>query len=565
MTDILCMEAEEHRATSTSDRWRAYRLGMVSVLVFSTQWLAAWMAGSSAAWFQPFLVALTMGSVVLLSRWERWRTLAALNASLILLDVGVLGWADGGGAQWAPWASSAFMALTLTRSIFEALPWAFIGLALSLFLEVAAFGFDRPDQLVLTVLWFLLLCGSVADFARVRSEYASSLLDALERARVAERARAEFLVTMSHEIRTPLHGILGVAQLLDEDQVAPSLRPLVSTLRSSGRLLLGLLNNVLDLSKLEAGQLELNPVSTPARELVEQLAQTGRGMVAGRPVSVDVDIGPEVPFWLRLDPNRVAQVLGNLIGNAAKYTEQGRIHLRVSWHADRLVVEVGDTGTGIPESLLPTLFERYAQGDEGRQRGTGLGLALVQELVTRMDGEVSVATELGVGTTFRVELHAPACEHDLESGNSPRLDGLDLLLVDDHPVNRMVGRRLLESRGAHVWVADSGDGALRLLQDGVQPALTLMDAHMPGMDGFEATERIMSRWPHPVVLLSAGGPTEASQAEGVGMVGFIPKPMELDSASAIIRRYAVRSARPRQPDARNAPPATDEVPRSHVP
>jgi signal transduction histidine kinase/ActR/RegA family two-component response regulator len=541
-----------------SARQRGELFARIGFAVFAAHWLLGRLGGNPFADVHLVAAVLVVLGTLVAQRFEAWRAHAGCTAMLLLTAMVITGVGDGRGAAWMGWLSSPFLGVAITRSVREGLPYAGAGAVATVALEWVVHGGAHPEMLMASVLWFALLTGSIAEFSRAKNTLNQSLAEALERASAAERARAEFLTTMSHEIRTPLHGILGIAQLLADADVGAQHRKLVSTLHSSSEVLLGLLNDVLDLSKLEAGELELHPAPVRIRELLERLVDAGRGAVAGRAVDVVLQVRPEVPAWVEVDANRLGQIVGNLLGNAAKYTDAGEIRVTVGWVARSLTLLVTDTGSGIDPAMLPMLFDRFSQGEEGTQRGTGLGLALVRELVQRMGGDVDVDSRVGVGTTFALTVVAPRAAPLAEVDREHSLVGVRLLLVDDHPVNCMVGRRLLESRGAEVTVAESGALAIALVRGGLRPDLTLMDAHMPELDGFE-TARVLLGDPvlaHPIVLLSAGGPAEAAAAEAVGMVGFLPKPMELESACAVI----VREARPRNraPDVSNAP-ATEEA------
>jgi len=298
--------------------------------------------------------------------------------------------------------------------------------------------------------------------------------------------------------------------------------------------------------------LRLDPSPVDLRSLVCRVADGYRGAAAGPAVRVSVDVDANVPRQVMLDPGRVTQILGNLISNACKFTSVGSIEVSVEWAHAMLTLEVRDSGVGIPADALPALFERFTQGTvRGSQAGTGLGLALVQELVTAMDGEISVTTEVGVGTKFCVCLPcgAVAAADGLDQervGLDRRLDGLTLLLVDDNPVNRMVGDRLVSSRGATCVAVDSGMAALTALAEGRPFDAVLLDVHMPMMSGLEVAAAIRSSelWADLAVIgLSAGQTAERDAAIKAGMDAFVTKPMDLDLACSVIHQVLAERRR----------------------
>lgn len=499
------------------------------------------------------LTALLASAGVLLTRW----TSATVGASLVALGVTVAtawpGHVLEAGLGWAGWMGMPFVATAIVRNLREATPWALGGAVGSLLLGAEAAQVPHPAEYVATMLYFLVLWGAVALFLRAKSRASRRLAESLARvqaevedrrlaearAREAEQAQARFLATMSHEIRTPLHGIIGVANLLAREDLGQEHQPLVDTLQHSGDLLLSLLNDALDLSKIDAGELTLEPRPIAVVPLLERLVAVYRGAVAGREVVLQLDVDRSVPAGVRLDPSRLSQIVGNLLGNAAKFTRHGRISLLAAWQEDVLHLTVTDTGTGIAPERLEGLFDRFSQGaDEGTQRGTGLGLALVKELSESMGGGVAVESEPGRGSTFRVTVAAPTCAVAQTSAERHGMDGLRLLLIDDNSVNRLVGKRLLESRGARVEVAEDAAAALELLDEQVFDA-ALVDVHMPGVDGLELARRIRALTGAaaalPLIALSAGGGGERQDALGAGMNAFQSKPMDLDSMAMVLK------------------------------
>jgi PAS domain S-box-containing protein len=388
-----------------------------------------------------------------------------------------------------------------------------------------------------------------------------------QEAEAANQAKSEFLATMSHEIRTPMNAILGTAQILERGQLNADQQHLVGTIRTAGRSLLGILNDVLDLSKIEAGhfKLEQSPfvLSNVLSNLIDVLTPTAasKGLVltlAPLPEGIDALIG---------DAQRLGQVLYNLTGNAVKFTATGQVTVSValrSAHAGLVALRfaVRDTGIGIAVDQIERLFDAFIQADSATQRqygGTGLGLAISRQLVTLMGGEISVTSQPGEGSEFSFVLRMEAVASITEEApkaviaSGLRLAGLHLLLVDDSTVNQDVARRLLALEGATCEIADDGRQAVERLRSGPGDFdLVLMDVQMPEMDGLEATRALRSELglsSLPVIALTAATlPSQRERAAAAGMNDFIAKPLELDTMVAIILRHALsQSRRPTAP------------------
>jgi len=350
------------------------------------------------------------------------------------------------------------------------------------------------------------------------------LRDAVQRADAANRAKSEFLANMSHEIRTPMAAILGYTDLLDDQTLAPAQRSdNVQTIKRNGEHLLNVINDILDLSKIEAGAIDLEPAPTDLRQLVAEVSALMQGRADAKGIPLHIDIQYPIPAAITIDTTRLRQILLNLVGNAIKFTDTGhiRIALSVNLSDQRVLIQVHDTGIGIDAQGLQRLFKPFSQADSSLTRrfgGTGLGLAISRRLANLMGGDITVQSSPGSGSCFTLNLPAGTlarvplisaptkAPHATTNPSSPpsELTG-HILLVEDGPDNQRLFAFHLRRAGAHLTVVSDGQQAVNAVD--ATPAafdLIFMDMQMPILDGYQATSILRSRgYTRPIIALTA--------------------------------------------------------------
>jgi signal transduction histidine kinase len=377
---------------------------------------------------------------------------------------------------------------------------------------------------------------------------------AKDKAEEMSQAKGEFLANMSHEIRTPMNGVIGTLQLLSDTRLGEVQQDYVNTAHKSAHSLLTILNDILDLSKIEAGKMSIEAIPLDLREIVSDLITLHTMTAEEKCIELIAEIDDQLPQVLIGDPTRIRQILANLVSNALKFTEKGHVLVRVRVDSSddsraEIRIEVEDTGVGIKEGVKDKLFREFTQADGSTTRkygGTGLGLAIVKQLVEMMDGLFGVTSVHGEGSTFWFRLPlAIGTEDSMQKANQQEpeiqkdLSG-HVLLVEDNPVNQMVAQKMLEKIGIESTLAADGQEALDRLEQETFDAV-LMDCQMPVMDGFEAARRIREKDAFsrlPVIAMTANVMEgDREKCISAGMNDYIGKPVIEADLKKILARW----------------------------
>lgn len=391
--------------------------------------------------------------------------------------------------------------------------------------------------------------------------YTGTLTDVSEQkqaeleARKAARAKNVFLANMSHEIRTPLHGILGLTSVLESTDLNPRQKQLLSTIKNSGDYLLTTLNDVLDLTRAEEGQLKIKKSVESPKDVLTHVTRLFERPIEDKGLTLIVDIDPNVPERVLMDKSRVAQVLGNLISNALKFTDHGSINVRAQWYASatrdnegELMIQVQDSGSGIRDTQrIWQLFEQEQDDLNRQENGSGLGLAIVRNLVQLLSGTIRVDSQPQQGSCFTLCLPMT-----IQSGGAtrnvstpiplPTLPKRKVLVVDDNKINQLIIKEMLLSLEQEVELVSNAQTALHILAVRHYDVL-FMDLHMPVMDGMEATRQLRKQeglQPYVVALTADAYPETQVKARQAGMDDYVTKPFVKADIAVVLARAETR-------------------------
>ena len=385
------------------------------------------------------------------------------------------------------------------------------------------------------------------------------LSKARELAEKSIKVRETFLANMSHEIRTPMNAILGFIDLLYDTAPNMEQKEFLDAIHFSGKNLLVVINDILDLSKIQSGNMCLEKCDFDLRELVTSVLGMLSAKAANKKIELLSQIGPDIPVLINGDPVRLNQVLTNLISNAIKFTQKGNVTLTVdcSFSGDQDVLidfDVTDTGVGIPEDKRSLIFDAFVQGSDDTTRkygGTGLGLSIVKNLIELQDGKISVSSQVDIGSTFKVQLpfnRANAASVAQSAQTLPpnkgveKLRGIEVLVVEDNNVNQLLVRKVLEKAACKIDFASTGKEALLCLRSKRYDVI-LMDIQMPEMDGYEATAEIRQNLTlpfseTPIIAMTANAfGSDVTRCISAGMNDYISKPFKANDLYAKIGKY----------------------------
>ncbi|MDQ3002719.1 MAG: ATP-binding protein [Fibrobacterota bacterium] len=586
----------------TPDPRRAKRIGLANRMAMigipTTVVYAALYPLMGIPLLSPFSLLTGLGFVfvLLLNRWGRtWasRILLPLVANAgILIAVLALGTKAGFQLFLLPFAWLVLIVFDWEER--KSMVFG-VGLTTALMLTLEAFGpstgllYHLSESQVRFFRFFVVSTAQVVQIlvvlyfflANRRTE--TALVEAGEAAKAADKAKSQFLANMSHEIRTPLNGILGMSSLLLKSEMRMDQKDLVQAVQTSGLDLMAIISEILDLSKIEAGKMQLEAAPFSLTALVESLLRPFEHEARRKRLALSLDLAPGLPTRVIGDALRLKQILNNLIGNALKFTQKGGVIIRLREDVSvtspagaarvcNLLFQVEDTGVGIPEEAQGRIFQSFVQADTTITRqygGTGLGLFISKQIVEMMGGKIGFHTRTGVGSVFHFTLPF-ANASDIEDTKAPRWEapsvsadrgttaGARLLIVEDHPLNQKVLCGFLGQFGLEADTASRGQEALKMFSSAPYD-LVFMDCHMPGMDGFECTQALRS--------MSAGGklPTivgvTADAMQGTlekclraGMNDMITKPIMTEELHRVLSRWlGVTKPAPADADADASP------------
>lgn len=501
-------------------------------------------------WGRHFFL-LSSASGLAWGLWAAWLAPLTSLETQVFLSFAVGGLAAGAAAVlgsriqvYLPYLISILAPLTIWFLTFGKQPQLGMGLMLLLY------GFAMA---VTALIYHGVVARSIALDLQLAAEK--------NKAEAANKAKSEFLATMSHEIRTPMHGVLGMVELLRREELNGKQTQYLDTIQRSGAVLLRVIDDVLDFSRIESGKLDIEETRFNLADAVANIHQLFSESIRIKGLHFLIDTDEDMNPIRRGDPDRVSQILINLIGNALKFTDHGSIGLTTKQEVeskDVIIFAVSDTGIGIPEEIRSLMFQPFQQADGSTTRkygGSGLGLAISQRLAKLMHGDIEVDSTPGSGSCFRVRLLLPAVTNDSLTSATPvpikeivdhpaSLEGARILVAEDDPVNQFLAEQVLVNFGCYVDIAENGEQALAKVK-GADFDLVLMDCQMPVMDGLESTSRIRSyqasrntRKKLPIIALTADvSPGQREVCVQAGMNDLVHKPFMPNELEIVLIRY----------------------------
>ncbi|GIU28402.1 ATP-binding protein [Shewanella schlegeliana] len=404
---------------------------------------------------------------------------------------------------------------------------------------------DAPRSWQHTIEKQLLLFCEMISAAHKRQQLLARTIEEKQRAESSERSTRDFVAMINHELRTPLNGLLGSAELMSDTQLTLHQRQLLNTMHQSGELLRVIINDLLDLSKMSAGMLQIVEIDFSPRQVCTMIYDIFKQRTAEFGLTFAFNYHTDLPERLLGDPDRIKQLFVNLIGNSIKFTQSGKITVDIEWQDGQFCFSVTDTGCGIPADKIDTLFDPFTQVNNSSNRvyeGTGLGLAICKHLVDEMQGELTLTSELNKGTQFNIRLplklappsQKPNHTHEVDVA----IDAMTVLVVEDSPVNQVLIEMILAKFDIKPAIVNNGLEAIEYL-DSHEVDVIFMDCRMPVVDGFEATKRLRnSGYSKPIIALTASTTsTETQQCYLCGMNGIINKPYQKQEIRNVLTEW----------------------------